>query len=805
MAAAVGLGERAEGLRQPARALAGVVLQQAADALRAEQLGRAGRRWPCLRETVRVEQQAIAGRKGHRSLDEPEVGGDAQWEARMLLERRARPEVDRRRVAGGRPRERAGARIDHHAQQRHERLRDARPLEQRLVAELQQPPGAALVLREGAERRAQERRAARGDDALARHVADEDRRAAVGDRHDEVEVTGDALLRGDVARRDLQSRPRRDRRRHQRPLDRPQLLQLRGATACRAARAADQQGAHEPQADHQPERPAQELRPARALTVRHGAEPQAHAVGLGHDRREEHVVAMLPAPVRRLAGQLREPPGGRPAKRGDAAAQPALAVAELRIVEPGDRSAPGPATVAQHPAEASGRGLPGQDVPAYVHVAIAARQLLEPGVGDREARFKRAQDGLQPARRRDGLRRLDGEDRGGDNGRRREQGDGSQPPTAMRRVGHEGIVPGREGRGLRDLAPGGTRPRTPTCATSQLSFGVCPVEPARRPLHWGGPPREPEHGGFVKTQTSNGARRATQLIAGALAACAVLPASALAAEPPAPGHLIHVLPTRDAIVARGYVADVPAIVQVRRRNPETGLLELVSRSAPIVPADDPDTPEFDGIVQVNRPAGGCWNDVTPDLRPGDKVRVLQRERPTDETEAAVLISDDQTTVANVTTGRPSVVRGATSATIVLKGTAQRLDGQGRPLAAQIPRSQLDASLVSPRDPFAATGRPRLRATLRYDQPGSTTNFGWTATVTIPLADADRAGAAQARITWLGRTPEIAVERTISENHPALTGGPRRPCVAPRGGGGGAGGAPAGIIDDLAGADLVELD
>src|SRR3954464_3926470 len=105
MAAAVGLGERAEGLRQPARALAGVVLQQATDTLRAEQLGRAGRRWPGLRETVRVEGRASGGGKGHRSRDEPEVGGDAQWKARLLLERRARPEVDRRRVAGGRPRE----------------------------------------------------------------------------------------------------------------------------------------------------------------------------------------------------------------------------------------------------------------------------------------------------------------------------------------------------------------------------------------------------------------------------------------------------------------------------------------------------------------------------------------------------------------------------------------------------------------------------------------------------------------------------------------------------------------------------
>ena len=287
-------------------------------------------------------------------------------------------------------------------------------------------------------------------------------------------------------------------------------------------------------------------------------------------------------------------------------------------------------------------------------------------------------------------------------------------------------------------------------------------------------------------------------LAGALVACSVLAAPAGAAEPPAPGHQITALPTRDAVIARGYVADVPAVVQVRRRSAETGLLELVSRSAPILPADDPDTAEFDGIVQVNRSAGGCWGDVTPDIRPGDKVRVIQRTRATDDTPAAV-VADDQTTVANVTTGRPTIVRGDTSATIVLKGTAQRQDGQGRPLAAQIPRAQLDASLVSPRDPFAATGRPRLRATLRYDQPGSTTDFGWTATVTVGLEDADRAEAAQARVTWLGRVPESAVERTIAENHPGIAGGPRRPCTAP------AEDEPEAVAADDETEELVELD
>jgi len=110
------------------------------------------------------------------------------------------------------------------------------------------------------------------------------------------------------------------------------------------------------------------------------------------------------------------------------------------------------------------------------------------------------------------------------------------------------------------------------------------------------------------------AHRSTLGLAGALIASAALAAPAMAAdEPPLPGRLITSFPTRDFVSATGYTEGVPATVQVRRLNPATGALELVARSTPVLPKDDPGTPGFDGLVEVNHPGGGCWNTITPNI------------------------------------------------------------------------------------------------------------------------------------------------------------------------------------------------
>ena len=243
------------------------------------------------------------------------------------------------------------------------------------------------------------------------------------------------------------------------------------------------------------------------------------------------------------------------------------------------------------------------------------------------------------------------------------------------------------------------------------------------------------------------------------------------------GHEVISFPSRDFVSAAGYKPNVRAFVQIRRRDPDTGRFQVVSRSNGVLPQDDPDTPDFDGIVEVNHPGGGCWLNVTPDIQPGDKIRVFQRDPVTDE-----LISDDTTITANVTTGAPSYALVGGKHLITVKGTAQRMNlNTGAPIAAQIPTAQLEARLIN-KDRFVTNGRRDLRApgngTFKYDVPGSTTNFHWTATFEVKAEDKDRALAAESRVLWLGRRPADGNELTIMEVGPEVVPGPSAPCTAP---------------------------
>jgi hypothetical protein len=280
------------------------------------------------------------------------------------------------------------------------------------------------------------------------------------------------------------------------------------------------------------------------------------------------------------------------------------------------------------------------------------------------------------------------------------------------------------------------------------------------------------------TRRTRGPRAARRILA-ATAGAVVLPAAfalpAMAAEPPAIGHQVISFPQRDFVSATGYTAGVPAYVQVQRRNAATGALELISQSSAVMPQDDPTTSAFDGLVEVNHPGGGCWMNVTPDIRPGDKVRVFQQQDdPTSPFNDPISIADDTTTTADVQTGRPQLKAG-TASTIVMTGTAQSN-------GAQIPLAQIEARLItSSKDRFTTNGRRDLRApkdgTIAYDQPG-TTNFAWTATITVKPADVQRALGAEARILWLGRVPASGNEATIYENGADVIAGPAAPCTAP---------------------------
>ena len=54
----------------------------------------------------------------------------------------------------------------------------------------------------------------------------------------------------------------------------------------------------------------------------------------------------------------------------------------------------------------------------------------------------------------------------------------------------------------------------------------------------------------------------------------------------------------------------------------------IAISTPVQPQDDPATSVVEGLVEVNHPGGGCWSTATgtPDIKPGDKIRVFQEQK-----------------------------------------------------------------------------------------------------------------------------------------------------------------------------------
>ncbi|MDQ1060621.1 hypothetical protein QFZ23_004522 [Arthrobacter globiformis] len=259
----------------------------------------------------------------------------------------------------------------------------------------------------------------------------------------------------------------------------------------------------------------------------------------------------------------------------------------------------------------------------------------------------------------------------------------------------------------------------------------------------------------------NRPRLAAAITAGALVALAVptavVPAFAVISDPGT--HIITVFPERDMVSAEGYAAGDHPTIQVLRGGAVIGTSSVLTPAA--------------GIVEVNHPGGGCWEGTTPDIRPGDVVRVLTAPDV-----------GDQTSVGNVTVTQPATKINAS--TVVMKGTAVAPGG------GQLPADQLEARVVAANQSFALNGRRTLRAgapgsgedgVVKYDGPGLTT---WTATWTgltgvgaDGVSDADRASStttSESRGLWLGRAAAIGNEVTIFEY--AGIGGPAAPCTAP---------------------------
>src|SRR3954468_4591615 len=152
----------------------------------------------------------------------------------------------------------------------------------------------------------------------------------------------------------------------------------------------------------------------------------------------------------------------------------------------------------------------------------------------------------------------------------------------------------------------------------------------------------------------------------------------------APANIIS-FPSRDFVSATGFkLAD---LYTVEVQHPDG---TVSGRVTGLAPKDDGEGGGL-GIIEINHPGGYCWSGVTPDIRPGDTVRIKSQD---------AVPSVDESTVRNVTAARP--VQTAVD-TIQIHGTAQ--DATGAPL----PEAELEQRLVIPGDAFDVNGRRTLRA------------------------------------------------------------------------------------------------
>jgi hypothetical protein len=142
--------------------------------------------------------------------------------------------------------------------------------------------------------------------------------------------------------------------------------------------------------------------------------------------------------------------------------------------------------------------------------------------------------------------------------------------------------------------------------------------------------------------------RATAVIIGGVAAMGTAGAIvASAATPEFPNNLV-VFPDRDFLAVEGY----------QDRVGQTALIE-VTRGGEVVGSAKAEIAEGDPAVEINHPGGVCWGagtglNVTPDIRPGDKVSIKFGESdPVDDTIVQDAAVDTDTTIDGTTV----VVRG----------------------------------------------------------------------------------------------------------------------------------------------------
>src|SRR4051812_23670384 len=137
-------------------------------------------------------------------------------------------------------------------------------------------------------------------------------------------------------------------------------------------------------------------------------------------------------------------------------------------------------------------------------------------------------------------------------------------------------------------------------------------------------------------------RRVTATLAVGLSAAGLGGAALVAdAAPPAFPNNVVVFPDRDFVTIEGYQSHIG----------EVGLVEVM-RDGKVIGSAKGTVEEGDVAFEINHPGGYCWGagtglDVTPDIRPGDKVNISFNGIDAGDTTAAnAYVTGDSQLVAN---------------------------------------------------------------------------------------------------------------------------------------------------------------
>jgi hypothetical protein len=274
---------------------------------------------------------------------------------------------------------------------------------------------------------------------------------------------------------------------------------------------------------------------------------------------------------------------------------------------------------------------------------------------------------------------------------------------------------------------------------------------------------------------ASGVLASSILISGLTTGLAAIPTPALALSPIPPATVVNqppVAPLAGAILSVFPSRDFVTTINWPKLTTGTYTINVIRNGVNVASAVTADP-----NAGINHPGGVCWDTVTPDIRPGDVVRI------TDPNGVA-----NQTTTQALSIGTPTA---DANGNLVVHGTAASAGGNPVAVGAQFPAAQVEARILSPKGLLYSTGRRDVRTgagkqgTLTYDAP---TGTNWTAVFPIQAnggvitpGDVSLATdpASQPTAIWLGTG--TLTESTNTELIGAgrgIVAGPQAPCTAP---------------------------